>query len=380
MGVAGDADFRQIDHSAVTAIGIVLGGKGQCAVPYLPPEAGGHDIFRAVVDVIAKVDSDWNTCAQQFRVLLRADGRGSARLNGNNGGNVVGGHIPADCTALRVGDENGLVAGQGLHVLHHLAQCGGSNCLIEVAGVGGHLAEELILCSIALRELGAFVPFRGNAANAEVGVPCLIAGLVVLGVGRPSIEETVRAHLGGTASLTTAGLVYQERRVAVAQKQIGPALTAVRGGYPAHAGLSIAVQINHRPTVAVCRDLIQNISVIHMSGVACTGSVQPVGGGIISACHRCRDRAAGGEHSLLGNRQRAVRVQIVLYPAAYLAVCLVNGNRSRCTRQCGSGCTTHHGGGKNFQKTFARDLIHLHLSFHLVHFPQKTLRTQLQTA
>ena len=33
----------------------------------------------------------------------------------------------------------------------------------------------------------------------------------------------------------------------------------------------------------------------------------------------------------------------VLYPAAYLAVCLVNGNRSRCTRQRGSGCTTHHG-------------------------------------
>lgn len=74
---------------------------------------------------------------------------------------------------------------------------------------------------------------------------------------------------------------------------------------------------------------------------------------------------------LFGNRQRAVRVQVVLYPAAYLAVCLVNGNRSRCTRQCGSGCTTHHGGGKNFQKTFARDLIHLHLPFHLVHFPQK---------
>ena len=182
-----------------------------------------------------------------------------------------------------MGDENGLVAGQGLHVLHHLAQCGGSNCLIEVAGVGGHLAEELILCSIALRELGAFVPFRGNAANAEVGVPCLIAGLVVLGVGRPSIEETVRAHLGGTASLTTAGLVYQERRVAVAQKQIGPA-DGRPGWLSSHAGLSIAVQINHRPTVAVCRDLIQNISVIHMSGVACTGSVQPVGGGIISAC------------------------------------------------------------------------------------------------
>jgi len=33
VGVAGDADFRQIDHSAVTAIGIVLGGKGRCAVP-----------------------------------------------------------------------------------------------------------------------------------------------------------------------------------------------------------------------------------------------------------------------------------------------------------------------------------------------------------
>ena len=29
VGVAGDADFRQIDHSAVTAIGIVLGGKGR---------------------------------------------------------------------------------------------------------------------------------------------------------------------------------------------------------------------------------------------------------------------------------------------------------------------------------------------------------------
>ena len=199
------------------------------------------------------------------------------------------------------------LTGHGLHIRHDLAQSGGAGGLVKAGGVGGHLTEELVLGLVSLRELGTLVPLRGHAANAEVGVPRLVAGLVLLGVLCPGIQHPVHGHLCGGACLAPARLVHQEDTVPAAQEHGVPALPAVGGGHPAHAGLAVAVEKHHGQAGAFRRNLVENIGMAHMGGVAGPGGVQPVRGGVIVPRHGLSDGSAGGEHSLFGNHQRAVR-------------------------------------------------------------------------
>ena len=100
MAVAGDADFGQIDHGAVAAVGVIMLGKIQRAVAHLLPEAGGGNVLGAVVDVIAKVDGNRNLRLQQAVILLGADLRRSARFDGDDRGDIFHRYVPTDRAAL----------------------------------------------------------------------------------------------------------------------------------------------------------------------------------------------------------------------------------------------------------------------------------------
>ena len=202
-----------------------------------------------------------------------------------------------------MGNKDGLIARAFLYLRHDLTQRGGGFRLIEIARVRGHLAEELILRLVALRKLGAFITLRRNASDAEMGVPCLIAGLVFLGILRPHVEEAVSGHTRLRARFAATRLIHQIGAVAVAQEIRRPALAAVRRGHPAHAGLAVAVQIDDGMTIVVYGNLVQHIGVINVRRVARAGHIQPVGGGIVIALYRLRHRAACGEHALFGNGQ-----------------------------------------------------------------------------
>lgn len=82
--------------------------------------------------------------------------------------------------------------------------------------------------------------------------------------------------------------------------------------HAANAGLAVAVEEHHGQTSFPGGDLAENIGVAHMGGVAGPGGVQPVRGGVIVPRHWLSDGSAGGEHSLFGNHQRAVR-NLILY-------------------------------------------------------------------
>ena len=90
-----------------------------------------------------------------------------------------------------MGNEDGFAACARFDLRQHGRNSLSCLGLIKSGGVGGHLTEELVLRFLTLRELAALIAFRGYPANAEVSVPGLIAGLVILGFGGPGIQETV---------------------------------------------------------------------------------------------------------------------------------------------------------------------------------------------
>ena len=200
-----------------------------------------------------------------------------------------------------MGDEDGLIARPFLYLCHDLAQRCGSLGLIEIARVRSHLAEELILHFIAFRELGAFIALRCDTSDAGMGVPCLVAGLVFLGILRPCIEKAIGGHACLCTCFAPSRLIHQIGAVTVAQEISRPALTAVRRGHPAHAGLAITVQVDDGMAVVTFGNLIQHVGMIHVRRIARTGRIQPVGSGIVVARYRLGNRAACGEHALLGN-------------------------------------------------------------------------------
>ena len=98
------------------------------------------------------------------------------------------------------------------------------------------------------------------AANAELSVPALIQRL----------GTDVTAD-GGSARFAPSGLVNEEHAVAFAEEQIRPALPAIRGSHPAHAGLAVTVEEHHGKPGFLCGDLIKYIGVIHMGGLTGSG-------------------------------------------------------------------------------------------------------------
>ena len=85
------------------------------------------------------------------------------------------------------------------------------------------------------------------------------------------------------------------------QEQVRPTGASVRGGHPAHAGLTVAVEKHHGQTALLCRNLIEYIGVIHMGGGTFPGHIVV---GNVKGSLRGQHRASGGEHPLLGNHQR----------------------------------------------------------------------------
>ena len=182
----------------------------------------------------------------------------------------VAGCRPAGAAALRVSHQNGVLSSALIYFVN-----GGSHGLchglvIKIAahirghaGVRRHLAEELIHGSGIVGELRAFVDNRLAilpAANAELGVPALIQRL----------GTDVTAD-GGSARFAPSGLVNEEHAVAFAEEQIRPALPAIRGSHPAHAGLAVTVEEHHGKPGFLCGDLIEHIGVIHMGGLTGSG-------------------------------------------------------------------------------------------------------------
>ena len=229
-----------------------------------PPESRGHDFLRAVVDVVAEIHGNGNLGFQQRVVLVGADFRRSARFNRHNRGDIVNGSDPADAPALGVGDINGFASGHVPHFLQNRAQRFSEQRLVIGTRVGRHLTEELILRLVAFGELRTLVAFRGHKANAEMRIPRLFAGLIV-SRALPDIQHIGR-HLRGRARLAAPGLVHQKRRVAHLQEQVRPAGPPVRGGHPACAGLSVAVEIYDRAPVIVRWNLVEDAGMVNMGG------------------------------------------------------------------------------------------------------------------
>ena len=205
-----------------------------------------------------------------------------------------------------MGDEHSLLSAARRGFLQHLAHCLGCDRLVKAARVRRHLAEELILCRIPLGELAALVAFRRHAADTEMGVPGLIARLIVLGILCPGIEEAVRSHGHGSASFTAAGLIHKIGRMPVAQEHGGPAVASVGSGHPAHAGLAVAVQVDDGRTRLLRGDLVEYVRVIHMGGIASAGNIQPVLRGIILAFDRLRNGTACRKIPLLRDHERCL--------------------------------------------------------------------------
>ena len=85
-------------------------------------------------------------------------------------------------------EDNALLAGTSIDLIHGCCQSFGNQFLVEIsphvtlhACIWRHLAEELVHRAFILRKLGALIKDRFPlfpAANTKLGVPTLIQGLV----------------------------------------------------------------------------------------------------------------------------------------------------------------------------------------------------------
>ena len=202
-----------------------------------------------------------------------------------------------------MGDKDGILPGPRIDLInrcrYRLGHHGRVNVLIAVggihSGVRGHLTEELIQHILSRGELRTLVVGESIvqiSADAELGVPGLVRGFGADGPGH-----------GGLSGLPAAGLVNEEHAVAHPQEQVRPTGASVRGGHPAHAGLTVAVEEHHGQTALLCRNLIEHIGVIHMGGGTFPGHIVV---GNVKGPIRGQHRASGGEHSLLGDHQRTI--------------------------------------------------------------------------
>ena len=124
----------------------------------------------------------------------------------------------------------------------------------------------------------------------------IVAGLVILGFGRPCIQKTVCGHGNCRTGFTAARLIDEIRSVAIAEEHLCPAIPSVRGGHPAHAALAIAMKINDRIAVILSGSHEQHIGVIDVSRIAGTRSIHPVRCRVKFTFNGLGDCTARGKH------------------------------------------------------------------------------------
>ena len=302
MVVAGDALVRQADHRAAAAGGVVGFREGVGAGGHHGPHGGGRHIGELLADIVAVVEGHRDVLLYHGVVSVAVHLGRRAGLDGHDGGHVVGvtGHLPAGQAALGVGHQDGVLAGAVIDLVDGCRHRPGHHFVVDVlvaggvvhAGIRGHLAEKLVQDLLPLGELGALVVGElviEISADAELGVP----GLVGWGGGHGACH-------GGLTGLAPAGLVDEPDAVAHPQEHVTPALPAVGGGHPAHAGLAVAVEKHHGQLRVVLGDLVEHIGVVHVGGRALPGGVVV---GHVEGTVGFDHGAAGGEDALLGDDQ-----------------------------------------------------------------------------
>ena len=303
--IAGDPFFGQMHHGTAPARCCVSRRESVRAGGHHAPHTCCRNIGELLANVVAIVECNGDIFLQQGGIVLTVHHRGHARFNRHDCGNVIGipGRFPTGHTALGMGDKDGILPGPRIDLInrcrYRLGHHGRVNVLIAVggvhSGVRGHLTEELfqhILSRGELRTLVVGESIVQISADAELGVPGLVRGFGADGPGH-----------GGLSGLPAAGLVNEEHAVAHPQEQVRPTGASVRGGHPAHAGLTVAVEEHHGQTALLCRNLIEYIGVIHMGGGTFPGHIVV---GNVKGPIRGQHRASGGEHPLLGDHQRTI--------------------------------------------------------------------------
>ena len=128
-------------------------------------------------------------------------------------------------------------------------------------------------------------------------VPGLLANLELVSVHVAGIiDDEFRCACG-----TAAGLIHEEYAVTFAEEDVAPAFASVRRGLPAGAGLAVAVQEDDGVSVAIRRNLIEGVGVVHVGGSSRACGIHPVLFGIIVSGDSSRDRSAGRENALFFN-------------------------------------------------------------------------------
>src|SRR5699024_7461062 len=93
--------------------GVIGLGKSVGAGGHHGPHGGGGHVGELLADVVAVVEGDGDVLLQHGAVGLAVHSRGSAGLDGHDGGHMVGvaGDLPAGQATLGVGHQDGVLAG-----------------------------------------------------------------------------------------------------------------------------------------------------------------------------------------------------------------------------------------------------------------------------
>jgi len=134
VGVAGDALVRQMDHGADAARRGISLGKGVGAGGHHGPHPGRRNIGELLPNIISVIESDRDVLFQQGVVILAVHLGSHTRLNGYDGGDVVGvpSRLPAGHTALGVGDQDGVLAGALVYFVNGSGHRLGHHGVIDV--------------------------------------------------------------------------------------------------------------------------------------------------------------------------------------------------------------------------------------------------------
>ena len=204
-----------------------------------------------------------------------------------------------------MGDKDGFAPCHLPHILENGTEDLAEELLVVAARVGCHLTEELVLRLVASRELRALVALGSHAADAEVGVPRLVAVLIAVAVS----VEGVGGHLLRSTGGSAPGLVHEEDGVALAEEDVGPSLAAVGCRLPSRAALPIAVKEGHGGAAAANGNLIEGVGMIHVRRGALAAHVEPVLCSVVLTGHGSRDAAARREHALARDLQGAMALR-----------------------------------------------------------------------